>query len=113
MIKNKQVGVAFVTDKEIQKFNKRYLHKNTPTDVLAFSFTSECMSDYLGDIVISHETAQKQAALFKSSLDNELVLLLVHGILHLAGYTDYNEKEKQRMFIKQAIILKTSHEKKT
>jgi len=60
----------------------------------------------LGDVVISLETASRQAKRFRHSLDEEIVLLVVHGILHLLGYDHRKKKDKELMRKKERQILK-------
>jgi probable rRNA maturation factor len=83
--------VVFVTDKTIHDYNLRYRHIDKPTDVL--SFTGD--DGYLGDIVISTETAWAQARKSSTlSFDDNIRRLTLHGFLHLAGFdheTDHGE----------------------
>ncbi len=86
-------------DAEITVLNRNYLGKDRPTDVISFyqAEKPEERGDILGDVVISVETAKRQADERRKSLDDELDLLLAHGILHLLGYTDYTEEEARQM----------------
>ncbi|MCB0330368.1 MAG: rRNA maturation RNase YbeY [Bdellovibrionales bacterium] len=88
-----QVSVVLTDDNEIQNLNREYRNKDKPTDVLSFSqldITLEeegpLLGESLGDIVISVETAERQAKEQGVSLQEELSRLLVHGLLHLFGY---------------------------
>lgn len=78
-----QVDVSLVDDQVIWKLNQRFRGKNRPTDVLAFSYGSDGM---LGDVIISSETARKNARSFGVSYRQELKRLVVHGVLHVLGY---------------------------
>jgi len=80
--KNKELTILFTDDKELKDLNHTYRAKNKPTDVL--SFTSS--GDYLGDLAISVQTARRQAKEFQVSLQDELIRLIIHGILHLHGF---------------------------
>ncbi len=87
--KNKSATIVFVSDSEIKKLNDQFRRKNTVTDVLSFpsdddEFDAE--ENYLGDIVISAEQAERQAAENDLTLDVEIKQLILHGILHLCGY---------------------------
>lgn len=76
-------------DKGIQKLNATYLGNDSPTDVLSFEnayIDPETGQEYLGDIVISLETAGRQALAHQAELQQELEMLLVHGTLHLLGF---------------------------
>lgn len=75
-----KVSVALVEDSVMKSFNRRWRGKNTTTDVLSFAEVNE--------IVISPAQAFKQAKAAGHSLEQELVFLLVHGLLHLLGYED-------------------------
>ncbi|NLP26501.1 MAG: rRNA maturation RNase YbeY [Clostridiales bacterium] len=92
--KDAEVSVSFVSNKEIMKLNKIYRNKNESTDVLSFPLMSNRKDEFnddtgivmLGDIVISLETAVKQANIFAHSLEREIGFLTVHSMLHLLGY---------------------------
>jgi rRNA maturation RNase YbeY len=85
-----ELSVVLVSDRRIEQLNRDYRGRNRPTDVLAFSQREGGAEGFnaawLGDVVISVETAGEQAARHGVALDHELDLLLVHGILHLIGY---------------------------
>lgn len=93
--KNAEVSVSFVSNQEIRTLNKTYRQKDTSTDVLSFPLTGEDGTleintetgfVLLGDIVISIETAVKQANIYGHSLSREIGFLTVHSMLHLLGY---------------------------
>ena len=88
-----------VTDDEIQVLNAQWRGKDKPTDVLSWpqSEPDEPRSEFLGDVVISRDTAERQAAARGWSLEEELALLLVHGILHLLGHEDDSEAGSEKM----------------
>ena len=79
------VGVVFVDDKYISKLAGQFRNSPHPTDVLAFYYGEK---DLTGEVVISLDTAFRQAKSRKVSLNTELVLLSVHGFLHLSGQGD-------------------------
>ena len=92
---NAEVSVSFVSNAEIRRLNKSFRNKDSVTDVLSFPLTSEdgtieidAENGYvmLGDVVISIETAVKQANLYGHSLSREIGFLTVHSMLHLLGY---------------------------
>ena len=88
-----------VDDREIRGLNRRFLGKNRPTDVLAFGgdVEEEGHAPLLGEIVISWETARRQAKRLGHSLEEELSLLTIHGLLHLVGYDDSDPTESRLM----------------
>jgi probable rRNA maturation factor len=106
-----ELSVLLVSDRRIQQLNLQYLGRNRPTDVLAFSQWEgggdAIHPDWLGDVVISAETAQAQAVRESVGLNQELDLLLVHGILHLIGHEHtQGAAEAAAMKRKQTQLLK-------
>jgi probable rRNA maturation factor len=73
-------------DPEIHALNRQYRGKDKPTDVLSFPLADELQPFLLGDVIISVETAARQAQRRGHTLREELQTLLIHGILHLLGY---------------------------
>ncbi len=109
-IANKEVSVLLTDDTRITELNRDYRGCDSPTDVLAFSQldgeNSDALnSDILGDVVISLETAERQTRESNHSLENEVMLLTVHGVLHLLGYDHQTENDAIKMFDKQNSIL--------
>jgi len=74
-----EVIVAIVSDRRIAALHRRFLNERGPTDVITFQH---------GEIVISAETARRQAGTFRTSVERELRLYIVHGLLHLRGFDD-------------------------
>jgi rRNA maturation RNase YbeY len=110
-----ELGIMFVGDQRMRGLNRKYRGKDRTTDVLAFamreSFTphaSRLTPDMLGDVVIAVPTAARQAKQGQRSLDEELTVLLIHGILHLCGYDhERSEKEARRMHRRERMILRS------
>ena len=104
-----RVGLVFVEDDQITQFNAKYLGEDRPTDVLAFSMREGKAlagdATFLGDIVISTETAKRNAKRFRCSMERELALYLVHGLLHLLGYEDKTPSHRRRMRRKERAVL--------
>ncbi len=100
---NAEVSLLLVNDTYIKKINKKYLNRDRPTDVIAFSmlegkeFNVSTPTKVLGDIIISVDTAKKQAREYKHSLNREIKILFIHGLFHLFGYDDTSEKSKKAM----------------
>lgn len=92
-LQNKAVSLALVGDNEIRKINKQYRRKDRATDVLSFNGEN----DYLGEILIDYAQIKRQAKEFGRTRDEELVFILVHGLLHLIGYNDETEKDRKKM----------------
>jgi len=98
-----------VDDETIAALNRTYRGVRGPTDVLAFAMTEgpfgASWPDLLGDVVISVETARRQARERAGGLRAELALLLVHGILHLFGYDHDTARRRRAMWPQQGAIL--------
>jgi probable rRNA maturation factor len=103
-VKSAKLSIAFVDNEEIKRLNERFLGSNEVTDVIAFPLSNK--EDILsGEIVISVETAVEVANRKKSNVEGEIILYLVHGILHLLGYNDNNKKNATIMHEKESEIL--------
>jgi len=86
------IGIIFVSNRRIRKLNKEFLGRDCETDVLSFSLSK----DY-GEIIISVEEAFKNAKRYSHTFDQELLYLIIHGLLHLKGYEDYNKEDYEKM----------------
>ncbi len=100
-----KVSILFCDNKFISKLNKKFFKNMRPTDVIAFPLQDKLQKDYLGEIVISVEQAEKACPYYGKKWQEELMLYLIHGILHLLGYDDTKAKEKLIMDRKQERIL--------
>lgn len=105
-----EVSVLLTDDTRIMELNWEYRGIDAPTDVLAFAQLegedAELMkSNILGDVVISLETAERQAKDQTHSFEAEVVLLTVHGVLHLLGYDHQRQNDASIMFEKQDTIF--------
>lgn len=101
-----ELSLLFVNDLQIQTLNRRYLHRDKPTNVLAFPMRKgefpTLHPHLLGDLVISVETARRQSNRFGLNEMEMVILLMVHGVLHLIGYEHEGTKKGGReMAIKQ------------
>lgn len=110
-----ELSLSLGSDSDIQALNRDYRHKDAPTDVLAFAALEAAMtlppallqSDllYLGDIVISLDTAQRQSAAHGHTWQEEVLWLTTHGFLHLLGWDHPDEAALQRMWQQQQQLL--------
>ena len=115
-----EVSVLLTDDVDIRQLNRDYRGIDAPTDVLAFSMREgedgEVNPSLLGDLVISLETAARQAAKRDGlsgtcgNLNTETALLTVHGTLHLLGYDHQTQEEAEIMFEKQKNIFRLLQE---
>lgn len=97
------LSIVVVGDRAIKTYNRRFHHVNAATDVLSFDAPLE--TDYLGDIIISYETAKVNARQAGWRVRDELELLVTHGVLHLLGYEDGTPEAREAMWRRQAEIL--------
>jgi len=98
-LKNTEISVYLTGDQTIRLLNRDFRGRDKPTDVLSFIY-DEPVGRYrlLGEIVISLDTAQKQAEELGHSLEEEIKRLLVHGFVHLLGYDHELGEEEERKF---------------
>lgn len=104
-----ELSVLLTDDRTIKALNHDYRSKNRPTDVLAFPQDADSTSAasgkpaarssvrLLGDVVISLDTAHRQANKRRHSLMDEVIFLLAHGVLHLLGYDHQTDAQERRM----------------
>ncbi len=95
-------------DERLQALNREFRHVDASTDVLSFAADEtdpETGRQYLGDVVISVPKARSQAQAGGHPLEQELQLLVVHGVLHLLGHDHAQAAEKARMWAAQAAVL--------
>ena len=103
--------IVFVDDKAIHSINKEYRKKDSPTDVITFALFADDENKFvfdktaeLGEIIISVETAERQA---KETLEKEICTLICHGILHLLGFDHLNEADYNFIVgIQDSVVLK-------
>jgi probable rRNA maturation factor len=94
---DREVHVAVVDDRRIRALNARHLGVRRATDVLAFDLAAPGPGRLWGEVIVSAETAARQARRLGVPLAAELDLLVVHGLLHLAGYDDRDPRRARRM----------------
>lgn len=95
------VSIYFVNNKKIKELNKKFLNVNNYTDVLTFRYSKN-----YGELIISIDECKKNAQIYGNELEDEILYVIIHGLLHLKGFTDYTEKERKKMFLKQDEIFK-------
>ena len=98
------LNFLFVDDKEMLKYNKKYLHHESYTDIITFD--NSLNNKIAGDIVISLERVNENAKYYQVSYKYELERVMAHGLLHLLGYNDKNKEEKIIIRKKENYYLK-------
>lgn len=115
-LSDSELSVLLCDDARVQQLNREHRGKNTPTDVLSFplmDFDDEQLSTLaggaLGDVVISLDTAQRQASQRGHELLQEVTFLLAHGLLHLLGYDHETDEEELEMNAATRRLVASSH----
>lgn len=106
-----EINIIFCSDGYLSEINIKYLKHNTLTDIITFDL-SEKKGIVQGDIYISIERAKENAAKFRVGREKEVHRLMVHGILHLAGYADKTPADKLEMTAKEDYYLSLFPRKK-
>ncbi len=111
------IVIILTGDEEVADLNQRFLNREGPTDVLSFPAQTSDETfvlppeageeTYLGDVIIAFPYAQRQAHRLGHDLHDELILLVVHGVLHLLGYDHTTPEAKARMWARQQAILES------
>lgn len=102
------ISVVLVDDNFLLDVNRKFLNHNYRTDVITFDLGEDGIIE--GEVYISIDRAQVQARRFKVSLERETVRLVVHGILHLAGWDDKTRAEKIRMRKRENVFIQRFYE---
>jgi probable rRNA maturation factor len=104
-VREAKVTLAFVDNAHIHRLNKQFLGHDEPTDVITFPYTDPGAKKLEGEVVIGYEVAKENAADRGHDVGLELALYVVHGCLHLCGYTDTDDKGAARMRAKEREYL--------
>ncbi len=102
--KNNIICIIFTTDKNLLDINKQFLQKDYLTDIITFSYSEN--NELSGDIFISIDRVKENAQKYDVSFRDEILRVIIHGILHLMGYEDYNDQDKQVMRNEENLLLK-------
>ncbi len=96
------LNIVLTDDDEIQRINNLYRGKNHPTDILTFEYGLD--QDVLGDMMISLETVERQAPDFENTFEEELLYIVIHGVLHLLGFEheETDDISSEQMIMKQS-----------
>ena len=102
-----EISYIFCNDDYLLKLNQEHLNHDTLTDIISFDYTLG--NELSGDIFISVERVQDNANDYKVTFENELLRVMVHGVLHYCGYKDKTEKDEAIMRIKEEEKLQMFH----
>ena len=102
-----ELSIVFLGRKGIQGLNRKFRREDSSTDVISFHMDDREVLPKMsfGDVFISLDAAKENARIFNSSFERELVLYIIHGILHLSGYDDERPRDRARMRKKENEIL--------
>jgi probable rRNA maturation factor len=93
--KTGRINIILTNDEYLREINRRYLSRNCYTDIITFDYSeSRTIS---GDLFISIDRVKDNAKKYREPFDKELLRVMVHGLLHLMGYSDRDAKEKEKM----------------
>jgi probable rRNA maturation factor len=99
-----QLNFVFTSDANLLNINVQFLNHNTYTDIITFDY---CEAQQInGDIIISVERVRENAGTFNSPFENELIRVIIHGVLHLCGYKDKSKKDAELMRRKENVALR-------
>jgi probable rRNA maturation factor len=91
-----EISIAVVDDAEMHALNRKYLDHDYPTDVLSFVLEEED-GRLDGEIIVSGDYAAREAEIYKWTAEDEILLYVIHGSLHLVGHDDLDPEQKQEM----------------
>ncbi|MGZ3885121.1 MAG: rRNA maturation RNase YbeY [Bacteroidia bacterium] len=93
------LSYIFTDDESLLKINKQYLHHNTYTDIITFDYSDH--KTVSGDIFISIDRVKENAVKFGAAFEDELLRVIIHGVLHLCGYKDKTKADSDKMRLKE------------
>jgi rRNA maturation RNase YbeY len=102
----KALEINFIERAELRNINISFLNHHYDTDIITFNY-SDGGKLVDGEILISVDDALENSKKFKVPVKNELVRLIIHGLLHLMGYDDQTDSQRKTMFVKQEKLLRT------
>ena len=102
-----RIGIVIVDNDTIHNLNRDFLQHDYPTDVISFQVESDSEKGHLeGEVIVSAEMALERAPEFKWSVKEELILYIIHGLLHLVGYDDLTPKDREMIREKESFYLR-------
>lgn len=108
IIKDIDLNIIFCSDEELLTINIAYLNHDYYTDIITFPL-EETSKELSGELYISVDRVQENAETFEDSFTNEMHRVIIHGILHLCGYTDKTPEHEKQMRQKEDFYLEKRH----
>lgn len=106
------INIVLCNSDYVLELNKKYLNHNYQTDVITFPYSHPDELRLSGDVFIDVQTVAKNATLYRQTMSNELLRVIIHGILHLTGMNDQTEEELKLMRRAEDRALEQIREKK-
>ncbi|MEZ6106988.1 MAG: rRNA maturation RNase YbeY [Pirellulaceae bacterium] len=104
-IRRGSLSLVVVNDDEMHRLNRLHLEHDYPTDVLSFLLDNPADDEIEGEVIVSADTAARESAEYGWRLDDELLLYVVHGCLHLVGHDDHEDEDRAAMRQAEARVL--------
>ncbi|MCM8826225.1 MAG: rRNA maturation RNase YbeY [Candidatus Omnitrophica bacterium] len=111
-IEDKYISLVFCDNRFIKKLNYLYFGKDLPTDVISFNLQDKFNPNYLGEVIVSVEEALVNSKVYGTDWKEEIILYIIHGLLHILGYDDNSIKNKKIMEAKQRELLHSLYNSK-
>lgn len=92
-----QLSYVFVNDEQLAYLHEKYLKDNSLTDILTFDYSPTAQSPIVADIFISEDRVRENATELRTPFVDEIHRVMVHGLLHVCGFTDHTDSDKKRM----------------
>ena len=107
-ISNCSINLEIMNDKSMQRLNKKYRSKDTPTNVLSFinEDISKSITGNLGDVAISYEFVKRESDELDIDFHDHMIHMLIHGVYHILGFDHNNDKKAEVMENKEIKLLK-------
>jgi len=97
------INIIFTSNNNIKSLNKKYLNRNYTTDIIAFNYNRDFFIS--GDLFLNPDTIMKNSEEYNTRFNEEILRVIIHGILHLVGYNDKSKEEKTVMREKENFYL--------
>lgn len=100
-----EIAIHFISDRKMRALHGTYFNDPSPTDCISFPYAEDPANYFLGEVFVCPKTALRYAKTHGGDPERELILYLIHGVLHLLGYDDMNSKDKRIMRAKEKELM--------